>query len=429
MTPRQLAFSLLQKVEKNDSFLNLALDHALSDCALSATDRALASALIYGVTERRITLDYQIARLSSRPTEQIEPSVRTALRLGLYQMIYLDRIPAYAAISETVSLLPKRSAGFANAILRFFSRNPVVALPDKKDGVAEYLSVAHSVCLPLGRRLLSIYGEERAESILRAFEQPSETTLSVNTLRTSREDLLSHLPDAKPTPYAPNGILTRGAIRELYGFSEGMFFVQDEASQICVEALGAEPNETVMDICACPGSKSFGSAIRMRNKGQVLSFDLHAKKLPLIESGAARLGITIIKTAERDGRSLLPEMEGVADRVLCDVPCSGFGVLSKKPEIRYKNPDDMQTLPDIQAAILDNACRYVRVDGVLVYSTCTILPEENEENVRRFLDAHPEFSLTPFSIGELSVGSGMITLLPDTHSTDGFFVARMVRKA
>ena len=428
MTPRQLAFTLLQRVEKNDSFLNLALDHALSESQLSGADRALASVLIYGVTERRLTLDYQIDRLSSRPKESIDLAVRTALRLGLYQLIYLDRIPAYAAISETVSLLPRRSAGFANAILRSYVREATLALPDRSKGVAEYLSVAHSVSLPLARRLIASYGEVRAEEILRGFERPATTTLSVNTLRTSREELLRKLADATPTPTAPNGILTQGSVREMYGFEDGLFFVQDEASQICVEALGAESNEIVMDICACPGSKSFGTAIRMKNQGKILSFDLHAKKLPLIESGAARLGITIITTAERDGRSFLPEMEGKADRVLCDVPCSGFGTLSKKPEIRYKNPDDMASLPDIQAAILENACRYVKKGGVLVYSTCTILPEENEKNIQRFLENHAEFTLSPFSVGALSVENGMISLFPDTHSTDGFFVARMVRK-
>lgn len=428
MTPRQLAFTLLQRVEKNDSFLNLALDHALSESQLSGADRALASALIYGVTERRLTLDYQIDRLSARPKDSIDLAVRTALRLGLYQLIYLDRIPAYAAISETVSLLPRRSAGFANAILRSYVREGTLALPDRSKGVAEYLSVAHSVSLPLARRLIASYGEVRAEEILRGFERPATTTLSVNTLRTSREELLRKLADATPTPTAPNGILAKGSVREMYGFEDGLFFVQDEASQICVEALGAEPNEVVMDICACPGSKSFGTAIRMKNQGKILSFDLHAKKLPLIESGAARLGITIITTAERDGRSFLPEMEGKADRVLCDVPCSGFGTLSKKPEIRYKNPDDMASLPDIQAAILENACRYVKKGGVLVYSTCTILPEENEKNIQRFLENHAEFTLSPFSVGALSVENGMISLFPDTHSTDGFFVARMVRK-
>lgn len=427
MTPRQLAFSVLQRAEKNEQFLNIALDHALLDSGMGESDRALAASLIYGVTERRLTLDYQIARLSDRPLESLELSVRTALRLGLYQLIYLDRIPAYAAIHETVSLLPKKSAGFANAVLRAFSREPRLSLPSREESLLSYLSVAYSVGLPLCRALVDAYGETRAEAILGGFFDARGTTLSVNTLKISREELAARLTDAAPTRYAPCGLSVRGAIRELYGFEDGLFFVQDEASQLCVEALGAQAGETVMDICACPGSKSLGSAIRMNNQGRVLAFDLHANKLSLIESNAKRLGITIIEAAARDGRHFLPTWEGVADRVLCDVPCSGFGVLGKKPEIRYKDPASFGSLPDVQLAILENACRYVRPHGVLVYSTCTILPEENEGNIRRFLDRHPEFSLSPFSAGTLFFEEGMRTLLPDTHSTDGFFIARMVR--
>lgn len=427
MTPRQLAFSLLQRAEKNEQFLNIALDHALLNSDLSAADRALASALIYGVTERRLTLDRQIERLSSRPSNELDDAVRTALRLGLYQLIYLTRIPTYAAICETVSLLPKKSAGFVNAVLRAFARDPRVLLPAREENPAEYLSVAYSVGLPLCRALIEAYGEDKTESILKGFARTTRTTLSVNTMKIDRRSLAAHLPDAVPTDHAPNGLSVSGSIRELYGFEDGLFFVQDEASQLCVEALGAEPNETVMDICACPGSKSLGSAIRMQDRGQILAFDLHEKKLPLIESSARRLGITIIKTAACDGRNFLPEMEQCADRMLCDVPCSGFGVLGKKPEIRYKDPADFEGLPAIQLAILENACRYVRSGGVLVYSTCTILPRENENNVHAFLQKHPEFSLCPFSVGGISFDNGMKTLLPDTDATDGFFIAKLVR--
>ena len=429
MTARQLAHRLLQRAEQNDQFLNISLDHALSTSELSAADRALCSALVYGVTERRITLDYRLAALSSRPTEELDLSVRTALRMGLYQLGFMDRIPSHAAVNETVSLVPKKASGFVNAVLRSALRNPAPPLPDPSADFVRYLSVKYSVCEPLAQRLLSAYGEKRVESILSAFGITPPTTLSVNTLKTTREELLSHLPtDASATRFSPNGITLRGSVRELYGFSEGLFFVQDEASQIVTEALGALPEETVMDLCACPGSKSFGAAIRMQNKGCVLSFDLHEKKLPLISSGAARLGVDIITPAVRDGRNPIPERFESADRVLCDVPCSGFGVLAKKPELRYKNPEASAALPDIQLAILENGCRYVRPGGVLVYSTCTILPEENEKNVFRFLEAHPEFSLEPFSVGELSVSEGYLTLLPDTHPTDGFFIAKFKKQ-
>jgi len=427
MTPRQLAHTLLQKAEKNDQYLNIALDHALSNSGMSEADRGLAATLVYGVTEKRLTLDYQIAHYSSRKASELELSVLTALRMGFYQLLFLDRIPPHAAVSESVSLVPRKAAGFVNAVLRAYTRALMFHLPKREKGSAEYLSVAYSVSLPLCQRLLSAFGEEKTEALLKGFQSVPPTTLSVNTLRISREELAAHIPSALSTPYAPQGITVKGAIRSLYGFAEGLFFVQDEASQLCVEALGAEEGETVMDICACPGSKSFGSAIRMKNKGQILSFDLHEKKLPLIESGAERLGITIIRTAARDGRDFLPEWKDRADRVLCDVPCSGFGVLAKKPELRYKDPAVSKALPVIQRAILENACRYVKHGGVLVYSTCTILPEENEETVSAFLQAHSDFSLCPFAVGELRCDTGQMTLLPHETHTDGFFIAKLIR--
>lgn len=429
MTSRQLAHSLLQRVETNDQFLNLALDHALQSSELSDKDRALCSALVYGVTERRITLDYQISCLSSRETDTLDLSAKTALRLGLYQLIYMDRIPPHAAINESVSLVNRRASGFVNAVLRSFTRNPSLRLPNREEDPLLYLSVAYSIGLPLARKLCDAYGVSRTESILKAFADAEPlTTLSANTLCTTREELMAHIPDATPTHYATTGLSTRGAVRSLYGFEEGLFFVQDEASQLCVEVLDAQPGDTVMDICACPGSKSFGSAIRMRNEGKILSFDLHAKKLPLIESGARRLGITIISPSVQDGRKPLPEYFGKADRVLCDVPCSGFGVIGKKPELRYKDPSASEALPDIQLAILENACQYVRKGGTLVYSTCTIFPEENERNVLRFLEAHPEFSLSPLQTTNLSIPVGYETFLPDRYPMDGFFIACMTKQ-
>ena len=427
MSPRKLAFSLLQKAESNDQYLNIALDHALDASSLSELDRALAATLVYGVTEHRLTLDYQIARLSSRPTDDLDLSVKTALRLGLYQLIYLDRIPAHAAVDESVSLVSRRASGFVNAILRAYTRDPHLYFPEKED-ISTHLSIAYSVGLPLVQKLLSSYGETLTEKILQGFSKIPDTTLSVNTLKISRNALAEKL-SATPTPFSPNGLTVRGSVRALDGFSHGEFFVQDEASQLCVEALGAEVGETVLDICSAPGSKSFGSAIRMKNEGKILSFDLHEKKLSLIRSGAERLGITIIQAEAHDGRNPIPELFEQADRVLCDVPCSGFGVLGKKPELRYKDPKTSSALPKIQREILETACRYVKQGGVLVYSTCTILPEENEENIKAFLCDHSEFSLSPFSVDAFDCPDGMVTLFPHIHNTDGFFIARLVKNS
>ena len=427
MNARKLSHELLLKAEASKQYSNISLDNALQKSNLSDADKRLASALFYGVTERRITLDYQIKTLSTRDINDIDKAALCAIRLGLYQLIYLDRIPAHAAINESVSLCPKKSSGFANAILRSFLRKGGLSLPNPENEL-EYLSVLYSVDTPLLSRFLSVFGREETEKLLLAINEAPMTTLRVNTLLTDRASLLEKIPAGIPTKNAPNGILTQGSVRELYGFDDGLFFVQDEASQICVEALGAKQGELVMDICACPGSKSFGAAITMKNEGSVYSFDLHENKLSLVINGAKRLKIDIIKTSACDGRRFLAEFEGLADRIICDVPCSGFGVIAKKPELRYKNPNESASLPKIQIDILENACRYLKRGGALVYSTCTILPEENEKNVESFLANHPEFALEPWSVGDISADNGMITLLPHKHKTDGFFIAKLTRK-
>ncbi len=424
---RGICLELLCACEKNKEFSNIALDNALKKNTLEECDRRLLSRLFYGVLETRLTLDYEIARLSSRPSSEIDAEVRNILRLGLYQLIFADKIPAHAAVNETVSLCTRRTSGFVNAVLRSFMRNGRAPLPDREKNTVEYLSVKYSVCPELCQKLLSVYGIERTESIFSSLNAPP-TTIRTNTLKYTREQLASNINSAEYTPLSQTGLYVKGAVRELYGFGEGAFFVQDEASQLCVEVLDAREGMTVLDICACPGSKSFGAAISMKNKGRIISFDLHENKLSLIRTGAKRLGIDIIETKQQDGRIPINELFGRADRVLCDVPCSGFGVLAKKPELRYKSPTDSAALPDIQLSILENASNYVKRGGVLVYSTCTVLPEENEQNIARFLASHPDFSLFPISAGELYEEKGYITLLPDIYPTDGFFISKLIRK-
>ncbi len=428
MSARRTAFNVLIKSEKLSQYSNIALDSALESSRLTDKDKALASALIYGVTERRITLDYYISRLSSRPIETLDKEALCALRLGLYQLIYMDKIPPHAAVNETVSLCRRSFSGFVNAILRSYMRlEAPIALPCKKNSFAEYLSVAYSVCPPLAEKFSVTFGAERAESLLSASFDTPRTTLRVNELKTSRDALLEHISNAEASMLSTVGIKMSGSVRDTYGFSDGLFFVQDEASQICVAAVGAKAGETIIDACSCPGSKSFGMAIDMNNSGEILAFDLHKSKLSLIDSGAKRLGIDIIKTAEADGRVQILNLVGKADRVLCDVPCSGYGVIAKKPEIRYKNPAECARLPDIQFAILENCAKYLKSGGTLVYSTCTVLPEENEMNIERFLANHPDFRLEGFDYFGRRCDSGMMTLYPDIDKTDGFFVAKAVK--
>lgn len=432
--PRALAHALLLRCEHDQLYSNLTLDTALRRNPMSEADRAFLTMLFYGVIERRLTLNHIIETLSDRPAAQLEPEVLILLRMGVYQLRYMDRVPAHAALNETVALAPKRAKGFVNAVLREYTRRTDgIPMPDRDREPLHYLSVTHSVPEELCGRFLSFLGMERTEHLLAAANENPPMTLRINTLRTTVSALREKLEAAGWQ--TESALHTDRAIRlphggnptALPGFAEGEFFVQDEASVLCTEAIGARPGMTVLDVCACPGSKSFGMAIDMKGEGILRAYDLHKNKLSLITSGAARLGLDCIVTEARDGRDFDPALAGCADRVLCDVPCSGYGVLAKKPEIRYKSPATAAPLPDIQLAIAENACRYVKAGGVLLYSTCTLLPEENEQNVARFLSRHPEFSLCAFEAGDLSAPNGMLTLYPDVHGTDGFFMAKLVR--
>ena len=425
INPRSLALEVLTRCE-NGGYSNIALDTAIKRNSLSSADRGLMTALIYGVIERKITLDYIIDALSTIPNSKIEKETRNILRMGIYQLRYMQRIPAFAALNETVNLANKRSKGFVNAILRSYLREgDKIAFPDKNTPV-KYLSVYYSIGETLAKALLEAYSFDECRNMLNAFSQIAPITLRVNNLKATREQIFAELNNGTLTDFSPDGIiLDNAAISELECLKDGRVTVQDEASQICVRALGAKKGDTVFDVCACPGSKSFGAAMTMENEGEILAFDIHENKLSLVVKGAERLGISIISTKAHDARKPIEELFGKADKIICDVPCSGFGVIGKKPEIRYKDVEESKALPKIQYDILENVSNYLKVGGTLVYSTCTILPDENENNIKKFLDEHKNFELVPFSVGELEVNSGMITLLPHTHHTDGFFIAKL----
>ena len=464
--PRALALQTLRGVA-GGQYGNLAVDTVLRRHDLTEPDRHLFTALVYGVLERQVTLDYLLSRLSDRPPDALDDTVLYSLRLGLYQLIYMDRIPDHAAVGETVALVPRRLSGYVNAVLRAYLRLEA-ALPDEPDGsrpprenrlttpdawVLRFpdlgepdgltaLSVAYGMPTEMCRLIIRAVGASRAASVLRAFGDKPPLTLRVNPRRLSREAFVKALSGNGFTPmdgwYAPHAVrLAEGAVTALPGFADGDFFVQDEASQLCVAALDAHPGHVVVDTCACPGSKSFGLALDMQNQGVLHAFDLHPSKLSLIDSSATRLGLTVIRTAARDARDPDPTLVGTADRVLCDVPCSGLGVMAKKPEIRHKDMTASSRLPSIQRAILEASAAYLKVGGVLVYSTCTVLPEENEEVVTAFLAAHPEFAPVDFQFpvqgdaadrpDDIISHGGCVTLLPDTNRTDGFFIAKLQR--
>ena len=428
MTARELALDVLLRCEAAGQYANLGLDAALKrESGITGAEKALCTALFYSVLEHRITLDYIIDGAASIPPSAIERRVRMLLRMGLSQLLYFDRVPDHAAINETVSLTPKRSKGFVNAILRGFCRKgKEIGYPDASKEPLRYLSVRYSVPEALAEGFVRGYGFDRAASILAAFDRAPEVTVRVNTLRRTRAEFVAEF-GGEITKMSPNGVRFPDMSAVLAPLAAGDCFVQDEASQICVEALGAKPGERVLDLCAAPGSKSFGAALCMEDCGEVRSFDLHENKISLIKKGAQALGITCLEAGAADAREASAENPGLFDRVICDVPCSGYGVLAKKPDIRYKDFGAAAGLLPVQAAILESAAHCVKPGGVLVYSTCTLLPAENEEQIKAFLGRHGDFVPEPFVVGPLQ-SDGMLTLAPDTHGTDGFFIAKLCKK-
>lgn len=438
VSARAAAYRSLMLCERDGKYSNLEIDSAIKRFSLDGAERGLFCALVYGVIERRITLDYIIGRLSARPVESLDAEVRTLLRMGLYQLIYMDRIPESAAVNETVALSKRnapRAAAFINAVLRGFLRTygkNSLPYPDRLD-MTEYLSVRYSCSPDVVKIFTSCFND--AEAVLSAFETQPDITLRVNTLRHQREEIIAKLNgeeiSAEPTRYSPFGIRLTGKslnqrISEL--ISQGSVYIQDEASQIAVLAADPKPDTVVLDTCSCPGGKSFGAAMLMKNRGEIRSFDLHKNKLSLVEKGAKRLGIDIITTSEKNGSVFSKELVECADTVICDVPCSGLGVIAKKPEIRYKTAEEISRLPEIQYAILSNVSKYVKRGGVLCYSTCTLNRSENDEVVHKFMSMTDEFEMCDFSVSSLSSNKGMLVMSPDLHKTDGFFVAKMKRK-
>ena len=431
MSPRRTAVSLLLRQEADGTYVNLMLDGSLS---MTASDRALLTALLYGVTERRLTLDYAIATFTKKPVEALSPHTRALLRLGLYQLYFMDKIPPFAAVSETVALAAHRGeAALLNAVLRRASRE-AMPLPPRERNLARYLSIAQSFPLPTVRFFLSLYGEDETDRLLTAFNAEKRLTLRVNDMKTTRESYIAALSErgirAEATTYAPHGVRIAEScpVRELYGYGEGLFYVQDEASQIACEALSVEAGMRILDLCAAPGGKSVYAAIRARDRAEIFARDLHESKLSLIRDTASRLSLSSVRVEARDARLSSDTDLGAYDAVICDVPCSGLGVFGKKPDLRYADVSErFRELIPLQGEILRTAVRAVRPGGVILYSTCTLNPDENGERVRAVLRENPALSLEPFTVGGLHT-DGELTLLPHIHGTDGFYMAR-IRKA
>lgn len=433
---RLTAVKMLLKMEDSDSFSNILLDSVLSEAQLSDRDKAFAAALFYGATERRLTLDHIIEKNSKIAFEKLDKAAVAILRVGLYQLLYMSNVPESAAVNESVKLCKKlklfSAQGFVNGMLRSFVRN------GKKISylgleAADRLSIEYSCPKWLVEKWIDEYDVERTVKALKASIGKPPVYARVNTLKTTSDKLIAELAKEKIAAKKYAGlddciVLEKtGDIEKSKAYKAGLFHVQDISSQLCCLTLRPVVNETVIDMCAAPGGKSFTMAELMGNNGRLYSLDLHDMRVALIEDGASRLGLRIISAMQGDATKYNTELPQ-ADRVLCDVPCSGLGVIRRKPEIKYKRPEDFEELPDIQRRILETASKYVKVGGTLVYSTCTLSRAENDDVVEAFAAVHPEFSpivqTVPYKDAENSFRR---TYFPDENGGDGFFTASFRR--
>lgn len=431
--PRTEAVRLLTKFEKDASYSAIALSEALKNIDFAdSRDVSFAVSLVYGVLEHKITLDYNISLYLTSSVKKLKPVVLNCLRIGAYQLLYLDKVPQSAAVNESVRIVKKLGFSFAsglvNAVLRKIASSGLI-LPDDSNQ-EEYLSVRFSVDLSIARMLIRDYGFEKAQDILDVFSGRRPIYIRHNTLRCTEEQLKASL-EADGVSFKETelegciSISDTGDISRLSAYKNGYFHVQDMASQICCKLLGAKGGERIIDCCAAPGGKSFTVAQYMENCGSLISCDMYEHKISLINSGAKRLGITVIDAVCSDAVRL-NTLYSETDRVLCDVPCSGIGVMGRKPEIRYKNEADFSSLPEIQKNILYSCSEMVRKGGVLIYSTCTLNKKENEEICEGFLRDHPDFYISD-DADYKSLTDRFITFLPDKNGSDGFFIAKFIR--
>lgn len=414
---RETALKVLVKIDKDGAFSNIALKSELSkNKELTQQDRYFITNLVYGVVDKLLTLDYVISKLSKIKLKKISVWILNILRLGIYQIMFMDKVPESAAVNESVNLAKRyghgASKGFVNGVLRSATRYEI-EYPDDK---LEYLSVKYSYPMWLCEKFVNDFGYEFCEDLMIAFSKSPRLTLRVNTLNSDIDTVFNALSEYNPE-ILEDAIICDGfdvSDNELY--KKGYISVQDISAQTAGKVLAPKKGDTVIDMCAAPGGKTTQLAEIMENEGRIYAFDMYEHKIDLINKNAKRLGIDIIDAQCQDATVLNNELIGTADKILCDVPCSGLGIIGRKPEIKWNRQEDLDELLSVQAKILENASRYLKPDGVIVYSTCTINKDENEKITDAFLKEHSEFKKTYEK-----------TFYPNTHKGDGFYICKLER--
>lgn len=433
---RQAAYQVLMRCRKNGAWSEDAVSSEITKCGLDSRDGALCSRIAIGVMQNTELLDFYISCYCSMPLKKLDPRLLDILRLSAYQLLFMDKIPVSAAVNEGVALCKKqvnqKAGGMCNAVLRRIAENreQMPEIPGKPG--AEYLSVRYSHPKWMAEELIHEYGYEFAENFLSANNLTPPVFAHTNTLK-DQVDLMKDLSGfgAKPTDVEGTVKLdTTAGMTETDAFKNGAFYIQDMAAKLAVLAGDARPEMTVLDSCAAPGGKTIGTAMLMNNTGKIISCDIHEKKLRLIRENTERLGIDIVETRTMDARKPHEDMINRFDLIIADVPCSGLGVIRRRPEIRRKSKEELDNLPQIQMDILEGLAPCLKNGGVLVYSTCTIRSKENELLVNAFMDRHREFEAEAFTLpGAIGkVQTGMMTFWPHIHDTDGFFVCKMRKR-